>query len=88
VSFPDFLGPAVTANIGWLGLQYILETGGSRYFPVRLVRPYLADGRLVHLRGAPEFSLPAHMVYASDGQPDFLNDALQAIRDVAATAAR
>src|SRR5690606_5055992 len=32
-SFPDFLGPAVTANIGWLGLQHILENGGSGYFP-------------------------------------------------------
>jgi LysR family transcriptional regulator, flagellar master operon regulator len=84
-SFPDFLGPAVTANIGWLGLQHILETGGSGYFPVRLVRPYLADGGLVRLQGAPEFSLPAYMVYASDGRPDFLDEALQVIRDVAAS---
>ena len=83
-SFPDFIGPAVTANIGWLGLQHILETGGSGYFPVRLVRPYLADGRLVRLQGAPEFSLPAYMVYASEGRPDFLDEALQVIRDVAA----
>jgi LysR family transcriptional regulator, flagellar master operon regulator len=84
-SFPDFIGPAVTANIGWLGLQHILETGGSGYFPVRLVRPYLVDGRLVRLQGAPEFSLPAYMVYASEGRPDFLDKALQAIRDVAAS---
>jgi LysR family transcriptional regulator, flagellar master operon regulator len=81
--FPDFVGPALTVNIGWLGLQHILEIGGSGYFPVRLVRPYLADGKLVRLQGAPEFSLPAYMVSASDGRPDFLDDALQAIRDVA-----
>src|SRR3546814_12054382 len=37
-SFPEFMGPALTANIGWLGLQHILEKGGSGYFPVRLVR--------------------------------------------------
>jgi DNA-binding transcriptional LysR family regulator len=82
-SFPDFLGPAVTASIGWLGLQHILENGGSGYFPVRLVRPYLASGRLVRLRGAPEFSLPAYLVYASEGRPDFLDEALQAIRSIA-----
>ena len=82
-SFPDFLGPAVTANIGWLGLQHILETGGSGYFPVRLVRPYLASGRLVLLQGAPEFSLPAYVVYASENRPDYLDEALQTIRDVA-----
>jgi len=87
-SFPDFIGPAVTANIGWLGLQHILEAGGSGYFPVRLVRPYLLDGRLVRLQGAPEFSLPAYMVYASEGRPDFLDKALQVIRDVAASEKR
>ena len=84
-SFPDFIGPAVTANIGWLGLQHILETGGSGYFPVRLVRPYLVDGRLVRRQDAPEFSLPAYMVYASEGRSDFLDKALQTIRDVAAS---
>jgi LysR family transcriptional regulator, flagellar master operon regulator len=31
-SFPDFLGPALTANIGWLGLHHILQNGGSGYF--------------------------------------------------------
>lgn len=36
-AFPDFTGPAVTANIGWLGLQYVLHHGGSGYFPERLV---------------------------------------------------
>lgn len=84
-SFSDFRGPAVTANIGWLGLQHILETGGSGYFPVRLVRPHLASGRLVPLQGAPEFSLPAYMVYAPEGRPDFLEEALQTIRDVPAS---
>lgn len=83
-NFPDFIGPALTANIGWLGLQHIIENGGSGYFPVRLARPYLVDGRLVRLRGAPEFSLPAYMAYASEGRPDFLDDALESIRHVAA----
>jgi len=82
--FPDFIGPALTASIGWLGLQHILETGGSGYFPLRLARPYFADGRLTRLRHAPEFSLPAYMVYASEGRADFLDAALDAIRRVAA----
>jgi DNA-binding transcriptional LysR family regulator len=82
--FPDFIGPALSANIGWLGLQHILETGGSGYFPLRLARPYLGDGSLTRLARAPEFSLPAYMVYASEGRADFLDDALDAIRRVAA----
>jgi len=82
--FPDFVGSGLSANIGWLGLQHILENGGSGYFPVRLVRPYLADGRLVGLRGAPEFSLPAYVVHVTAADPDLLDKALQGIRQVAA----
>jgi len=82
--FPDFIGPALTANIGWLGLQHILENGGSGYFPLRLARPYLADGRLIRVASAPEFSLPAYMIYASEGRAAFLDDALDAIRRGAA----
>jgi DNA-binding transcriptional LysR family regulator len=82
-SFPDFIGPALTANISWLGLHHILENGGSGYFPVRLARPYFENGRLVRLQGAPEFSLPAYVVYPSEDRPDFIDAALQVIRHVA-----
>jgi len=84
VSFPDFVGPALTANIGWLGLQHILENGGSGYFPLRLVRPHLEAGRLTRLRGAPEFSLPAYVVYAAEPDPDSIGAALVVMRDLAA----
>src|SRR3546814_8042568 len=40
-SFPNFIGPALSANIGWLGQQQVLAHGGSGYFPARLVRPHL-----------------------------------------------
>jgi DNA-binding transcriptional LysR family regulator len=44
--FPNFAGPALTANIGWLGLQHVLENGGSGYFPRRIVQPHLKARRL------------------------------------------
>jgi LysR family transcriptional regulator, flagellar master operon regulator len=87
-SFPEFVGPALTANIGWLGLQHILQNGGSGYFPLRLVRPYLRDRRFVRVPAAPEFSLPAYLVYPADGDPDILADALDGIRRVAAAETR
>jgi DNA-binding transcriptional LysR family regulator len=83
-AFPDFTGPALTANIGWVGLQHILAHSGSGYFPLRLARPYLASGELTRLRGAPEFSQPAYAVYGADGRPDFLDDALHLMRRIAA----
>ena len=81
-SFPDFIGMALTANIGWLGLQHILENGGAGYFPRRLVRPHLESGRLTALAGAPEFALPAYVVYPTDSDPALFGLALDGIRRV------
>jgi LysR family transcriptional regulator, flagellar master operon regulator len=81
-NFPDHLGLALTVNIGWLGLQHILQSGGAGYFPRRLAGPHLRSGRLHTVEGAPEFSLPAYLVYPVDG-PDHLARALAGIRQIA-----
>jgi DNA-binding transcriptional LysR family regulator len=83
-SFPDLFGMALTANIGRLGLQHILEHGGSGYFPIRIVRPYLKKHRLTVLSGAPEFALPAYVVYPTDADPALFGVALEGIRHVSA----
>lgn len=86
-SFPDFVSSGMTVNIGWLGLQYIRQNGGSGYFPVRLVSPYLQDGRLHLVGAAPEFSNPAHIVYSTEGDRDLIALAVAGIRKIASTAA-
>lgn len=85
-SFPNFAGPALTANIGWLGLEHVLENGGSGYFPIRLVQSHLQAKRLFVIKGAPEFSLPAYVVYALERDEDVLESAIAAIRSLAKTA--
>lgn len=85
-SFPNFIGPGLTANIGWLGLQHVMAQGGSGYFPARLVRDQLDAGRLTHLKEAPSFSLPAYAVYPADLDPAILDPALSAMRKLAAAA--
>lgn len=84
-SFPDYVGMALTVNIGWLGLQHILENGGAGYFPMRLVRPHLESGRLQAPKGAPDFALPAYLVYPTDSDPALFGAALDGIRRVSAT---
>ena len=81
--FSDYIGPAVTANIGWLGLHSILANGGSGYFPQRLAQPFIDEGQLTALGDAPQFALPAYIVYPSEGRPDFLDHALDGIRRIA-----
>ncbi len=83
-SFPDFDGPPIMANIGWIGLRHILAAGGTGYFPERLVRPHLAAGRLVRRTDAPDFTLPAYVVWSPDGDAalaEFALDRLRAIVD-------
>jgi DNA-binding transcriptional LysR family regulator len=83
VCFPNFGGPSLTANIGWLGLQHVLENGGSGYFPKRIVLPHLKAKRLNVISGAPEFSMPAYVVYPLECDLDLLGSALEIMHRIA-----
>lgn len=85
-AFPDFVGPAITANIGWLALQHILQHGGSGYFPERLLRPHLEKGRLTSVASAPEFALPAYVVFLAKGDADLIGLAVNSLKKVAHSA--
>jgi LysR family transcriptional regulator, flagellar master operon regulator len=80
--FPNF-GPPLIVNIGWLGLQHVLENGGSGYFPERMVRPHLRTKRLNLIRDAPEFSMPAYVVYPVDCDRDLFGIALGLLHEIA-----
>lgn len=81
--FPNFAGPPLTANVGWLGLQHVLENGGSGYFPKRIVQPHLKTKRLNLIANAPEFSMPAYVVYHLDCDRDLFGVALEIMHQVA-----
>jgi LysR family transcriptional regulator, flagellar master operon regulator len=85
--FPDYAGAGVVANIGWLGLQHILQEGGSGYFPFRLVAAHCQDGRLHRRPEAPEFRLPAYAVYPDEPGSDAVGLALRAMRQAAGAGA-
>lgn len=78
--------PGLLVGLGPLGLSYILATGGSGYFRMSSVRPFLADGRLKLVPEAPEFSYPAYAIYPLTSDVDVREHALQMLRDVGAGA--
>lgn len=86
--FPNFGGPALTANIGWLGLQHVLMNGGTGYFPLRIVLPFLATRRLHVVAGAPEFVMPAYVVYPPDSNREVIGSAVAIMHQIADVAAR
>jgi DNA-binding transcriptional LysR family regulator len=81
--FPNFTGPSLTSSIGWLGLQHILENGGSGYFPLRIVQPHLKASRLNVIRRAPEFFMPAYVVYPLERDSSLFGNAIEIMHDVA-----
>jgi DNA-binding transcriptional LysR family regulator len=84
-SFPDFTGSRLSANIGWLGLRHILHHGGSGYFPERMIRPQLDDGTLVRHPDAPEFEMPAYLVYPREHDTATMTPLLRSLHETAAT---
>ncbi len=83
-AFPDLPTPAVSVGLGAMGLAYILDNGGSGYFPLRVVRPLLADKRLFRVTRAPHFRRPAYLVYPQTSpNPELLDLALAGLRHIA-----
>jgi DNA-binding transcriptional LysR family regulator len=87
LAFPSFGGCALSVNVGWLGLNQIRASGGSGYFPLRMVREDERAGRLHRVPGVPEFRLPAYLCFPSKAASPPLDLALETLRRVAADAA-
>lgn len=83
-AFPGLDTPPLTVSHGPLGLQHILDNGGSGYFPMRLVRSHITRGTLHPVKDAPRFKRPVYMVYAAGGTDARFETALQGLRLVAA----
>lgn len=84
LNHPEYASSGLSVAIGWLGLQHILEHGGSGHFPERLVRSHLEEGTLQRVVGAPSFRLPAYAVYATERDDAVLDPALRTMRTLAA----
>jgi DNA-binding transcriptional LysR family regulator len=70
---------AVQVNVAWLGLDWLLRTGGTAWLPQHLVRPHIDAGRLVRIEGPETVSLD---VFAAFNQEHLAAEAMvRALRD-------
>jgi len=84
-AFPETETPAVTVGLGALGLEYILQNGGSGYFPLRVVQPYIEQLKLFRIEDAPSVQRPVYMVYpTSANDPESLEIGLRGLREIVA----
>lgn len=82
-AFPEHPNPPVAISLGPLALTYLLSVGGSGYFRAGTVAPLLEQGQLHPVRGAPEFSHSACVVYTAEHDGDALSRARQGLHLVA-----
>ncbi len=83
VAFPEWTAPAVTIDLGSAALRFILENGGSGYFPRRSVRQLLDGGHLYRVARAPVFRRPIYMVYPSNPvDSDIIELAVKGLREM------
>jgi DNA-binding transcriptional LysR family regulator len=86
-AFPDAIPGMVSIGYGPLALDYILSRGGSGYFRMAAVRPYLAEGRLMIVADAPEFPYSAYAVHSAQADESItarVRRGLRAAADVSA----
>jgi DNA-binding transcriptional LysR family regulator len=86
-AFPDLGSAPVSISYGPLALDYVLERGGSGYFRMAAVRPYLEAGRLAIVPDSPEFSYSAyavHSTHADEGVMARIRSGLRAAASVSA----
>lgn len=81
-ALPD-VTPSIHCGLGQFALDYILNNGGSGYFPVRLVDRQLRQGTLHRVRGTPTMSRTGFVVYSrSTGDPELIKLGLKGLREI------
>lgn len=84
LSFPGVTNPGLFVGLGPLALSYIVQAGGSGYFRMRAAQPYLENGKLRLVDGAPSFSYPIYAVFSANADEALIKRALDGLRAVAA----
>lgn len=63
VAFPEISMPKLSVGLSMVGLDHILNYGGSGYFLEQTVIPLIKEGRLYRVANAPTFKRPIYIVY-------------------------
>lgn len=83
-AYPELTNPGLRLDLGSIGLDYLLTSEASAYFPARIVKPYVARGRLHQPPRARRFVYPVYMVYPEARDEDAYDLIIQGLRRAAA----
>ncbi|MFT5260818.1 MAG: DNA-binding transcriptional LysR family regulator [Gammaproteobacteria bacterium] len=83
LAFPDAPTIKLSVGLGSVGLEHILNRGGSGYFIASMVGPLLDQGKLHKVKGAPVFERPLYLVYQEEPlNAGLLSTAIQGLQKI------
>lgn len=83
-AFPEMELPRLTVSLPNVALNHILALGGSAYLTRATAEPWIEDGQLHEVTGAPTFQRPAYLVYRDDPvNSEVQETALAGLRQIA-----
>ena len=83
IHFPNFNMARTNLALGPLAINFIVDQDRAGYFPARLVKPQIEQGRLHVIARAPVFPYPAFVIWNKEKNPDLMDRALESLRTVA-----
>lgn len=82
-AYPEHTNPGLYLDLGSVSLDYILANEASGYFPSRLVKAYVARGRLRQPKRARRFVYPVYMVYPEARDEGSYEEVINRLRQAA-----
>jgi len=79
-AYPALTKAGLYLDLGSVSIDFLLASEGSGYFPMRMVKSYLARGRLKTPKGTRKFIYPVYMVYPETRDEDAYEPILEALR--------
>ena len=86
-TYPNIANAGLQLDLGAIAINYLFDTKASGYFPLRIAKPYLADGRLRLVKRARRFVYPVYAVYPEDRDDEAFDPILEGLRIAAADTA-
>ena len=84
LAFADVPVPKLTVGLSSVGLQHILNHGGSGYFIASSVEPLIREGKLHRVEDAPVFQRPTYLVYQeSPSDSELIETTLKGLKAIA-----
>lgn len=81
-AFPPRDASTISISHGPLALLYVIRAGGTGYFRLSALMPYLKSGQLHRVPDAPEFSYSVHLVYSSRTDPGIIERMRHGLRAI------